>query len=99
MDNTKIQPDTREMRCQKCYRLHDLEWLNINNVMSVGYRCFFHKKAAQGFYYIKKFSVLKMYISTVIDIYGIIHEVKPSWYEVGPAVKKQTAIQNKFNFA
>lgn len=93
MDNLKIANNTREMRCEKCYRLHDLTWLNINARLSVGYICRSHKRQGDGYYYIKRFSILLPSLTSVIGVQGLLKEIRNGWYEVMPLPKKQLGIQ------
>jgi hypothetical protein len=101
MQPIKIEPRTRTMRCQKCWRLHDLEYLLTNDVITVGYRCHFHKKAAAGAYYVAKLGIHNGLSLPFKTIEGSVRELKQDWYEVIPLPVQKTKItlvQEQFSF-
>ena len=78
----KIESRTTELRCQKCYRLHPLEFVVVNNSACIGYRCPFHKKAGLGYYYLATFIMQSGNNLPYFEVKGHLRHLEDGWYEV-----------------
>jgi hypothetical protein len=94
----KIEPGTTQLRCQKCYRLHDLKYIVINGFTSIGYQCFSHKKSVLGVYYLAKFNMQKGLRLPFTELSGHIKQLQDGWFEISPLKEKSTAIQGMMEF-
>lgn len=83
----------KQMRCQKCYRLHDLEYLSIQRTIGVAYRCPFHKKSAQGYFYIFKLGYHPGLRILDAEFKGFVQHIKGNMYEANPNKENITVIQ------
>lgn len=88
MQNVILPKTATHHRCQRCYRLHPLEYLEISGAITTGYRCLAHKLKDQGFYYIATFGYQPVRTSESIVVHGLIRELKDGMSEVTPKVNK-----------
>lgn len=84
-------------RCPKCYRTHNLEYFDLNQIMHLGVRCPFHKKP--GYYFIYTFTAQYNLNLNIHKVIGNVKEIKPRMYEVQVLSKmnNSTSIQEKLD--
>lgn len=94
----KIEKTTQTMRCTKCMRIHNLEYIEVNNVVTTGYRCPSHKKAGFGYFYIFSFGFMPNLRIPLTKFNGLYKHIKGDMYECNAKKMKISVVQKEMNF-